>query len=247
MVLYGGPMSSESAQITTEPDSTRQRDLVVLLVALGAAVVLARVVSAITRSGGVPSPVMQVLAADLAVWLPLVVGAGWVLRHTDRSALAARLRLDLGGVVFAIGIVIICRVVDVALSIAFTGATGLAPAPTLGTPEVGLLVVSAIGIVLVSPVIEEVVFRGLFQQRLAAELTPRTRFLAVLLTAFLFALLHLLLGAGTTPLGGVQVFVTTFLLGVLTGTLVAMTGRISAAILAHVLFNAVAVIATWPR
>ncbi|GAA3340649.1 hypothetical protein GCM10017714_21300 [Curtobacterium pusillum] len=240
-------MSSESAQITSEPDSTRQRDLVVLLVALGAAVVLARVVSGITRSGGIPSPVLQVLAADLAVWLPLVVGAGWVLRHAERSVMLSRLRLDLGAVVFAIGIVVVCRAVDVVLSIAFTGSTGLAPAPTLGTPDVGLLIVSAIGIVLVSPFLEEIVFRGLFQQRLAAELTPRTRFLAVLLTALLFAFLHLLLGAGTTPLGGVQVFVTTFLLGLLTGTLVAMTGRIGGAILAHVLFNAVAVVATWPR
>jgi len=240
-------MSSESAQITTEPDSTRQRDLVVLVVALGAAVVLARVVSGITRSGGIPSPVLQVLAADLAVWLPLVVGAAWVLRRTGRSVLVAQLRLDLGDVVFAIGIVIICRAVDVVLSIAFTGSTGLQPAPTLGTPDVGLLLVSAIGIVLVSPFLEEVVFRGLFQQRLAAELTPRTRFLAVLLTAFLFALLHLLLGAAATPVGGVQVFVTTFLLGLLTGTLVAMTRRIGGAIVAHVLFNAVAVAATWPR
>jgi membrane protease YdiL (CAAX protease family) len=69
----------------------------------------------------------------------------------------------------------------------------------------------------------------------------------VLLTAFLFALLHLLLGAGATPLGGLEVFVVTFLLGALTGTLVAMTDRIGGAILAHMLFNLVAVVATWPR
>ncbi|WFR68135.1 CPBP family intramembrane metalloprotease [Curtobacterium flaccumfaciens] len=240
-------MSSESAQITSEPDSSRQRDLVVLLVALGVAVLLARVVSELTRSGGIPSPVLQVLAADVAVWLPLVLGTALVLRHASRTGMVSRLRLDLGAAVFAVGIVVVCRAVDVVLSIAFTGSTGLAPAPTLGTPDVELLVVSAISIVLVSPFLEEIVFRGLFQQRLAAELTPRTRFLAVPLTALLFAILHVLLGAGTTPLGGVQVFVTTFLLGLLTGALVAMTGRIGGAILAHVLFNAVAVVATWPR
>ncbi|ROP65058.1 CPBP family intramembrane glutamic endopeptidase [Curtobacterium sp. ZW137] len=240
-------MRSETARPTAEPDTTRQRDLVVLLVGLGVAVLLARVVAGVSRSGGIPSPVLQVLAADAAVWVPLVVGAGWVLRHTSRSAMTARLRIDLGDVVFGIGIVIICRVVDVALSIALTGSTGLAPAPSLGTPDTGLLVVSAIGVVLVSPFLEEVVFRGLFQRRLAAELTPRSRFLAVLLTAFLFALLHLLLGAASTPVGGFQVFVTTFLLGALTGTLVAMTDRIGGAVLAHVLFNAVAVVATWPR
>lgn len=240
-------MTTESAQPATEPDTSRQRDLIVLLVAMGAAVVLARVVGGIARTGGIPSPVLQVVAADVAVWLPLVVGTAWVLRRSRRSGLTSRLRLDLGDVVFAIGIVIICRVLDVFLSISFTGTTGLTPAPSLGTPDVGLLVVSAIGIVVVSPVLEEVVFRGLFQRRLAAELTPRTRFLAVLLTAFLFALLHLLLGAATTQLGGVQVFTTTFALGLLTGTLVAMTDRIGGAVLAHVLFNAVAVVATWPR
>ncbi len=67
------------------------------------------------------------------------------------------------------------------------------------------------------------------------------------MTAFLFALSHLFLGSATTSLGGVQVFLTTFVLGLLTGTLVAMTNRIGGAIVAHVLFNAVAVVATWPR
>lgn len=240
-------MPSESAQAATTPSAQRQRDLIVILVALGTAVILTRIVGQVTRTGGIPSPILQVLVADAAVWLPLVVAAAVVLRRTSRAAMVSRLRMDLGIVVFAIGIVIVCRVVDVFLSISFAGSTGLVPAPTLGTPDVGLLLVSAVGIVIVSPVLEEVVFRGLFQRRLAAELTPRTRFLAVLLTAFLFALLHLLLGAGTTTLGGFQVFVTTFLLGVLTGTLVAMTDRVGGAILAHVLFNAVAVVATWPR
>ncbi len=66
----------------------------------------------------------------------------------------------------------------------------------------GFLVVSAIGIVLVSPVLEELFFRGLFQRILADELTPRTQWLAVVLTAFLFALSHLFLGSATTTLGG---------------------------------------------
>ncbi len=240
-------MRSESAKTTIEPSVRRQRDLLVILVALGVAVILARIVGQVTRTGGIPSPLMQVLAADAAVWVPLVVATAVVLRRTTRSAVVARLRLDLGTVVFAIGIVVVCRVLDAFLSLSFTGSTGLVPAPTLGTPDVGLLLVSAIGIALVSPVLEEVVFRGLFQRRLAAELTPRTRFLAVLVTAFLFALLHLLLGAGTTTLGGFQVFVTTFVLGLLTGVLVAMTDRLGGAVLAHVLFNTVAVVATWPR
>ena len=72
-------------------------------------------------------------------------------------------------------------------------------------------------------------------------------FLAVLLTAFLFAVVHLLIGSPPNSLIGVQIFTTTFALGLLTGALIAMTDRIGGAILAHVLFNAVAVALTWPR
>jgi membrane protease YdiL (CAAX protease family) len=240
-------MSTESDVTSVEPDTGRQRDLVILLVAVGVAVILARVVGGLSRGGSIPSPVLQVLAADFAVWLPLAAGVLWVLRRSSGPGRARVLRLEIGDAIFAVGIVILCRVFDVFLGLSFDGTTGLTPAPSLGTPDIGLLTVSGIGIVLVSPVLEEVFFRGLFQRRMAAELTPRTRFMAVLLTAFLFAVLHVLLGAGTTQLEGFRVFLTIFALGSLTGTLVAMTDRIGGAILAHVLFNAVAVVATWPR
>ncbi|QCR42570.1 hypothetical protein C1N91_02425 [Curtobacterium sp. SGAir0471] len=239
-------MTSEPEVATNQPSTARQRDLVALLIALVVAVVLARIVSTLTLRGAVPGPVLQVLLGDVAVWVPLVFGIVWVVRRTGRD-LFGRFRVDLGDLVFALGIVILTRVFDAVLALSFTGTSGLQPAPSLGTPDIGLLLVSAVGIVLVSPVLEELFFRGLFQRLLAVELTPRTRWLAVLVTAFLFALSHLFLGSATTSLGGVQVFLTTFVLGLLTGTLVAMTNRIGGAIVAHVLFNAVAVVATWPR
>jgi membrane protease YdiL (CAAX protease family) len=260
-------MSSAPDRTTTDVETARQRDLFTLLVAVGVAVVLARFVTGFARGGGIPAPVLQVLAADLAVWVPLTVGALWVLRRASRpsgageaSAASAagaaggptapsRLSfgLGLGDAIATLGIVIVCRGVDAAMSISFFGTSGLSPAPTLGQPDVVLLVVSAIGVCVVSPVLEEVVFRGLFQRRLADALTPRTRFLAVLLTAFLFALLHVLISSPASSLVGFEVFTTTFLLGLLTGALVAMTGRIGGAILAHVLFNTLAVVLTWPR
>ena len=239
-------MTTQPEAAPTEPSTDRQRDLVALLIALVLAVVLARIVSTLTLRGAVPGPVLQVLVGNVAVWLPLVFGIVWVVRRTGRD-LFGRIRVDIGDLVFALGIVILTRVFDAVLSLSFSGTTGLVPAPSLGPPDVGLLLVSAIGIVLVSPVLEELFFRGLFQRLLAAELTPRTRWLAVLLTAFLFALSHLFLGSATTTLGGFQVFLTTFVLGLLTGTLVAMTNRIGGAIVAHVVFNLVAVVATWPR
>ena len=239
-------MTTQPEAAPTEPSTDRQRDLVALLIALVLAVVLARIVSTLTLRGAVPGPVLQVLVGNVAVWLPLVFGIVWVVRRTGRD-LFGRIRVDIGDLVFALGIVILTRVFDAVLSLSFSGTTGLVPAPSLGPSDVGLLLVSAIGIVLVSPVLEELFFRGLFQRLLAAELTPRTRWLAVLLTAFLFALSHLFLGSATTTLGGFQVFLTTFVLGLLTGTLVAVTNRIGGAIVAHVVFNLVAVVATWPR
>lgn len=245
-VLYARPMTTQPEAAPAEPSTARQRDLVALLAALALAVVLARIVSTLTLRGAVPGPVLQVLVGDVAVWVPLVFGIVWVVRRTGRD-LFGRFGVELGDLVFALGIVILTRVFDAVLALAFTGTTGLVPPPSLGTPDVRLLLVSAVGIVLVSPVLEETFFRGLFQRLLATELTPRTRWLAVLLTAFLFALAHLFLGSATTTLGGFQVFLTTFVLGVLTGTLVAMTNRVGGAIVAHVLFNLVAVVATWPR
>lgn len=239
-------MTSESDATNIDPSIARQRNLLTLLGALVVAVVLSRLVSVQVLRGAVPEPVLQVFVTDGSVWLPLVLGIVWVSRRTGQG-LNGALRLGLGDLVFAVGIVVMTRVVDAALALALTGTTGLAPAPFLGTPDFGLLLASAVSAVLVSPVLEEIFFRGLFQRLLATELTPRTRWLAVLLTAFLFALSHVLIGTSTSTLVGFQVFVTTFALGILTGALVAMTGRVGGAIVAHVLFNAVAVVATWPR
>ncbi|WP_171907775.1 MULTISPECIES: CPBP family intramembrane glutamic endopeptidase [unclassified Curtobacterium] len=236
----------QDAPVATRP-SPAVRDIQVVVLALVVSAVLSRVVASVARTGGVPTPIVQVLLADLAVWVPLGLAVGWTVRRSSPAALVRRLGLGWAEVIAAVGIVIICRGLDAALSIAFFGATGLTPQVTLGTPDMVLLVVSAIGVCLVSPVLEEFVFRGLLQRRLAAELTPRTRFLAVVVTALAFAVMHVLIGSPASSVAGFEVFLTTFVLGLLTGTLVAMTDRIGGAILAHVLFNSVAVALTWPR
>ncbi len=248
MTAFGVPYAR---RMTAEPDrvapaAARQRDLVVLIAALAVAVLLARVAGALVAGGLIVPPVLQVLVRDVAVWLPLVSGIACVLNRPG-GVLRVRLRPTLGDLVFAVGIAIVARVVDAAAGLALTGSSGLTPVPSLGPPDTELLLISAAGVVLVSPVIEELVFRGLFQRLLADELTARTRWLAVVFTAAVFAVAHLFLGAATTTLGGLQVVVTTFVLGVLTGALVAMTDRIGGAVVAHVLFNAVAIVVTWPR
>ncbi|WP_186322123.1 CPBP family intramembrane glutamic endopeptidase [Curtobacterium pusillum] len=239
-------MQPEPDAPTAARPSSAVRDLLVIMIALLVAVLLSRIVGSVARTGGLPSPVTQMLAADLAVWGPLALGVGWVLRRSSPTVLVRRLGLGWADVVAAIGIVIVCRGLDAVLSVTFFGTTGLTPQVTLGTPDVVLLVVSAIGVCLVSPVLEEIVFRGVMQRRLSSELTPRTRFLAVLATTLAFALAHLAITTTTSSVAGFEIFVTTFVLGLLTGTLVAITGRVGGAILAHVLFNSVAVALSWP-
>ncbi len=246
LVPYGGDMQPEPDAPTAARPSSAVRDLLVIMIALLVAVLLSRIVGSVARTGGLPSPVTQMLAADLAVWGPLALGVGWVLRRSSPTVLVRRLGLGWADVVAAIGIVIVCRGLDAVLSVTFFGTTGLTPQVTLGTPDVVLLVVSAIGVCLVSPVLEEIVFRGVMQRRLSSELTPRTRFLAVLATTLAFALAHLAITTTTSSVAGFEIFVTTFVLGLLTGTLVAITGRVGGAILAHVLFNSVAVALSWP-
>lgn len=220
-----------------------------MLVALVIAVGLVRVVTGVARTGGVPSAVGQLLLADAAVWLPLVAGTLWVLRGRGWSRAVARLglRFSFADVLAAAGIAVLCRAVDASLSLGFFGTTGLVPQASLGGgPDVLVLLVTVLGTCLVSSVVEEVFFRGLFQRALASALPHGARFLAVLVTAGLFAIAHVLIGNTTSSLAGLEVFVTTFVLGALVGTLVALTGRIGGAILAHVLFNAIAVALTWP-
>lgn len=220
-----------------------------LVVALAVAVVLAGTAQHVTRTGGLRSPVVQLLAADLAVWAPLLLAIAWVVRGSGRARVLTRLgvRIGLVDLFAAVAIACICRAVDAFLSLGLFGTTGLVPQASLGGgPSVLLLLVGATGTAIVSPIVEELFFRGALQRGLAAALPRAARFLAVLVTAGLFALAHVLLQTWPDATASLEVFVTTLLLGLLVGTLVAVTGRIGGAMLAHVLFNGIAVALTWP-
>ena len=69
--------------------------------------------------------------------------------------------------------------------------------------------------------------------------------MAVLTTSLVFALMHALVGS-FSPAGLLVTLMSTTVFGLLVGTLAARTGRIGGAIVAHVVFNGLAVAATWP-
>lgn len=252
--LYGVCMSAEDP--TTTPP--RRRRLLPLGIALVLVVMLARTVSTATLHGALPDPAAQLVLSDLAAWVPLVLGVLWYLRGRGSVSVVDRLGLRIGvlDVFPAIAVACIARALDGFLQLAMTGSTGLAPQPFVGSgPQATVLALTVLGPCILSPVIEELFFRGTLQPLLVARIAgeddrPGNLRLAtvvgVVASAVLFAAMHVLVATATVE-GAFVTFVTTFVLGLLLGTFVAVTRRLGGAVLAHVLFNAIAIALTWPR
>lgn len=108
------------------------------------------------------------------------------------------------------------------------------------TPEVvASMVVVVAGAVLITPVIEELFFRGLVLRALVDLLGGPGSILgsivALLASATAFSLLHVLPWGGSVPLG---LLVGTLGVGVACGILTLITRRLGGAIIAHIVFNA---------
>ncbi|MCU1528708.1 MAG: hypothetical protein JWP75_2471 [Frondihabitans sp.] len=217
------------------------------------------------------SPALLTWLGYLAVWVPLGAAVAVVVWPTFRAAFRPAARPPAAAVAppaAALGLArwfswrdliwgcaagLIARGLATVASIALTGFTGLAASPTLGgAPAASLLVVMVVAPVIVAPLVEELFFRGLLQGALtsafspagAARADPLSRWTAAAVTALVFAALHVLVApAAPTAL----TLASTFVLGLFAGGLVASTGRLGGAIIAHVVFNGVAVLLTWPR
>ena len=91
-----------------------------------------------------------------------------------------------------------------------------------------LIVVAVIG----APIVEELVYRGLLQGALGRTLRQWRGWLAVVLAAALFALVHFL------PVE----YPGLFLIGLVVGVCALRTGRLGMGILTHAAFNAAALV-----
>lgn len=111
-------------------------------------------------------------------------------------------------------------------------------ASTLATQTGGFLVAAVIGAAIISPVVEEVFFRGVFlgavQRKARKWLGPAiSGVLAILVSSAVFGAFHF-----TEPtLGGGMLILATGLLGAGLAVLRVKTGRLGGAIIGHVLFN----------
>jgi membrane protease YdiL (CAAX protease family) len=233
-----------------------------VFVGLGVVLLAGTLLSAVLRLSGVDLGSATLLVAALPVWIGLLGTAIWACRRHGTgnlvTDLALRIRwidllIGLGaglGLRFAIGVwAVVC-----------TRLTGQLPEGNL--PEVlgndGLgsgaaLVLNVIAIALVGPVIEEIFFRGVglrgalsgllrrseSQPRLA---DPRRRVrLAIAATASVFALLHV--SEVDDAVSALVLLPGRFAAGAMLGWLTIRTGRLGPAIVTHVVFNGVAIVA----
>lgn len=98
----------------------------------------------------------------------------------------------------------------------------------------GLLYVSA---VVVAPVAEEIIFRGLIQNVLVRYMGAARRWWAIFITSLLFAAIHL----GATPIP--EPIIALFVLSMLFGWLYERTGNLWLPIALHAIFNALNIVA----
>ncbi len=101
-------------------------------------------------------------------------------------------------------------------------------------------IVALVGAVLVTPLIEELFFRGLLQRALGDALAGAGRWVAgvvaVLVATAIFTGLHALAAGESVPVG---LLLGTVVVGLGCGFLTLLTGRLAGALIAHVVFNAI--------
>ena len=229
------------------------RDVSIAVIAMGVVVVAASWLSDAAQRGALDAGVADALSYAV-VWAPLlaalVVGCAGMRAASVRDRLALRAKsIDiawgLGGALFARAVVLLATV-------AITGRTGLGSQPSLdGGPHGWQAVAAILFPVVLGPMIEELFFRGYLQRALeaacGAKVSARVATAtAVGVSAILFAAMHVIVEAGPDVPATLTLAIGTLVFGVVAGAIVARTGRLTGAIVAHVVFNAIAVALTWP-
>ncbi|GAA1510706.1 CPBP family glutamic-type intramembrane protease [Agromyces terreus] len=187
----------------------------------------------------------QVLGAYLAVWVPLLL----VLAIADAARGRRSRWRDFGlrftwlDLLWGAGIGLLARGAVTLIELAATGRTSL-EGGVLGLPTgfafwFGVLLAP----VVLGPLIEELFYRGLVLRavarttRRAGGSRPVAASVAVIVSALVFALAHLVVGGAVSTAPARITFAGALVLGLAAGALAAATGRLGGAVIAHVVFN----------
>jgi len=182
----------------------------------------------------------QITLADLGVLVPLV--AAVVIAWAIGVIAPARPALTVVEVLAGLALGLAARAVVELL----TPTSGRLGGPWGEGPSVPLTAVSLLALVILSPLVEELFFRGLVQRSLEAALVPRAAgrsvragiaTLAIAVTTASFVGLHTFsYPAGQVPAGQI---VAPIAVGIVSGILTSVTGRVGGAIIAHIAFNGI--------
>lgn len=214
-----------------------RRDLPVALGALVLAIVLDLGIRTVSTS---TTWVDLSLAGYLAFWVPLLAACALVRsRGWDgpNPPLWSVRPLD---ILWGLGVGLLIRAAASFAELAARG--GVAPPVIWGlvSPDpltvVSMLLAGLIVPIVVAPTVEELFFRGLLLGSLVRSGGgPFAAALAVVVSSVLFALPHA--AASLTIADGATKFLAAGAVGLAAGTLTVITGRIGAAIFAHIAFN----------
>lgn len=228
-----------SARVSPAPNGDRGGPSAIAAGGLVAAVALTIVVQLLAERRLIVDGAAITALGYAAFWVPF--SAAVIAWRRGRRLL----RFHPVDVLLGLGVGLIARALATAVEFAVYGTASPAVFPRAmpsGFADAALQVFAlVIAPLVLAPVIEELFFRGVVIDALRGRSTMRgPAAIAVLTSAAIFALLHLL-GVSSVPAalaGGLS----TFALGLGTGILAVTTGRLGGAVIAHVVFNATIVL-----
>jgi len=227
---------------------------------LGVVLLMSMLIAAPIQFANVQGGSALLLVSALPVWIGLLGTTFWACRRHGTGNLVTDLALRFRPVDLAIGLGagLGLRFVIGIWTIAYSAITGQQPTGNLNTVlgdglGTGLwLVINMVVIAIIGPTIEEIFFRGLgLRSALAsawrraslprfADPKRRVRY-SIAATSLIFALLHVSEVNDLTS--AVVLLPGLFLAGWVLGRLTVWSGRLGPAIVTHVVFNGVAVVA----
>ncbi|MDZ8170838.1 CPBP family intramembrane glutamic endopeptidase [Microbacterium xanthum] len=191
------------------------------------------------------APAWTITLVDIVlINLPMVLAviAAWRVAGVRRRDLDRRTRIEARGLDVLLGLALAATMRGIVeLVVPTSGGLGGALLDADAATVVLGLVVLVIGYVLVSPIVEELFFRGLTQGAITqlGGCSWLARAAAIAVSTAMFVLVHI--GPiGVTPTGALVV--ASIVVGIGCGSLVAVTGRVTGAVVAHVAFNGSGVI-----
>ncbi len=212
---------------------------------IASAIILIVVVGAISFT----DPRFAVLAGYVCVWVPLVGALAVSSRQFGKKAFARLLRLRVHplDLLWGLGVGLLARVGTSLIEIWGYGNIGTSGVRLGETSYDGWWLFSALlAPVLLAPVIEELFFRGLILRAVYDRTARRARRaaapIAIAVSGLTFSLMHLVVLDPSNAAVVLVVGTSTLVFGLAAAGLSVATGRIWAAVIAHITFNALVVL-----